>query len=164
MTFRSFYEVLATHPNHGISLTLPDNTTAPPHFHITEIGASSKTFIDCGGQHHSDHQCVLQVWVADDYDHRIKAGKLAAILDRARDLFDSPEIPVEFEHEAPVLTRLPIVSYEVQEDLIIFSLELKKADCLAKDLCLPKRDFSLPDIPARGLKTGSLQAFSRIKK
>ena len=160
MNFANFHQLLDDHPDHGITLALPNGTEAPPHFHVTEVGAISKAFLDCGGKHHSEDFCVLQVWVADDYDHRIKAGKLATILDKARELFSSSEVPVEFEHEAPVLTRLPIESHLVGDDKITFTLKLKKADCLAKELCLPKRDFSLPDIPSGVRETGSARLFS----
>lgn len=149
MTFSEFYQLLMSHPDHGISLTLPDQTQAPSHFHITEVASISKIFLDCGGRQHSENSCVLQIWVADDFDHRIKTAKLVKILTEARSLFDSEDIPVEFEHEAPVLTRLPIKAHTVDKGVITFTLYSKKADCLAKDLCLPKRDFSLPDIPSR---------------
>lgn len=159
MTFSEFKQFLLDHPDHGIILTLPEGSSAPAHFHITEVAAVSKAFVDCGGRRHSEQSCVLQVWVADDFDHRIQAGKLARILDIAADLFDSTEVPVEFEHEAPVLTRMPIDSVEAADKQITFHLSLKKADCLAKELCLPKHDFSLPDIPTKGL-TGSVQVFN----
>jgi len=161
MNLADFSQLLADHPAHGIVLELPDGTTAPAHFHITEIGAISKAFLDCGGKSHTGQTCVLQVWVVDDYDHRIQAGKLGGILGKAQNLFDSAEIPVEFEHEAPVLTRMPIESHQVDEHTITFHLSYKKADCLAKDICLPKRDFSLPDIPSGGLQEPGVQVFSR---
>lgn len=161
MTLPEFAGLLADHPTHGITLKLPDGTTAPAHFHVTEIGAISKAFLDCGGKSHTEQTCVLQVWVADDYDHRIQAGKLANILGKAKSLFDSDEPPVEFEHEAPVLTRMPIESCETDDHTLTFHLSYKKADCLAKELCLPKRDFSLPDIPSGGSQRGSIQVFSR---
>lgn len=148
MNLSSFLELLNSSPDAGISLTLPDGSLAPAHFHITEIGANSKSFLDCGGKSHTEQTCVLQVWVADDYDHRIQAGKLAKIIDLASSLFENMDVPVEFEHEAPVLTRLPINSCEATDDTLNFHLTLKHADCLAKELCLPKRDFSLPDLPS----------------
>ena len=160
MNLPEFQALLEAHPDHGITFALPDGKEAPPHFHVTEVGAISKAFLDCGGKHHSENFCVLQVWVADDYDHRIKAGKLAAILHKARELFDSTDVLVEFEHEAPVLTRLPIESFQIDEDLITFHLRLKEADCLAKELCLPKRDFSLPDIPSGVTRNGTTQFIS----
>ncbi len=153
MTYLELCKLLGEKPNAGISLKLPDGSLVPPHFHITEIGASTKKFIDCGGTQHQEKSCTLQVWLAHDYNHRIQAGKLARILEASAELFDSPEVPVEFEHEAPVLTRLPIDSYELVSGQIVFSLLLKKADCLAKDICLPKPDFSLPEIPTKGLSS-----------
>ncbi len=163
MTFADFLKLLKENPSKGITLTLPDGSTAPDHFHITEIGACSKEFIDCGGKRHHEHTGVLQVWVANDYNHRIQAGKLAHIVELAADLFPNPEVEIEFEIEAPVLTRLPIASVDPTGPALNFILSLKKADCLAKDICLPKPDFSLPEIPTKGL-TGSLQTFKRIKK
>lgn len=168
MNLLEFSNILKKNSNCGITLALPDGTTAPAHFHITEVGAVSKSFVDCGGKRHSEQACVLQVWLANDYNHRIEAGKLARILNAASDLFDSQDVlPVEFEHEAPVLTRLPIDSAEVSGGQITFHLSLKKADCLAKDICIPKPDFTLPDIPektfpTKGL-TGSVQVFN-LKK
>ena len=161
MNLADFSQLLKDHPAHGIILELPDGTTAPAHFHITEIGAISKAFLDCGGKSHTEQTCVLQVWVADDYDHRIQAGKLGNILGKAQSLFDSSDIPVEFEHEAPVLTRMPIKSHQIGEHKITFRLSYKKADCLAKDICLPKRDFSLPNIPSGGLQANKIQIFGR---
>jgi|TARA_B110000438_G_scaffold296369_2_gene340965 hypothetical protein len=164
MNLSEFSRLLLDHPDHGMTLALPDSSTAPAHFHITEVGAISKAFLDCGGKRHSEQTCVLQVWVADDYGHRIQAGKLARILGAASDLFGSQDVPVEFEHEAPVLTRLPIESIETDEQMITFHLSLKKADCLAKDICLQKRDFSLPNIPEKNFPsknlTGAIQIFN----
>jgi hypothetical protein len=33
----------------NVSFKLEDGTSVPEHFHVTEIGAVSKHFIDCGG-------------------------------------------------------------------------------------------------------------------
>ncbi|MGK0335318.1 MAG: hypothetical protein ACI974_002146, partial [Paraglaciecola sp.] len=30
-------------------INLPDGTPVPAHFHVTEVGEVSKTFVDCGG-------------------------------------------------------------------------------------------------------------------
>jgi len=128
-----------------LKLVLPDGGVVPPHYHITEVGHATKRFLDCGGKAHAHEACLLQVWIADDVDHRLKAGKLLQIFERAGDFFPSLEIPVEFEHEAPVLTQLEILNHKVQESQVIFELGLKEADCLAKDVCMP--NFSLPAIP-----------------
>ena len=164
MNFSEFLTLLQDNPNKGITLTLPDDSTAPAHFHITEVGHLTKSFLDCGGKPHRIETCVLQVWTANDYNHRIQAGKLASIVQLASKEFPTTDLPVEFEHEAPVLTQLPIDSCTIENGQLNFHLSYKKTDCLAKDICLPKPDFSLPNIPSKGTNNGSLQTFPSIKK
>lgn len=147
MKTRQFLELLRSHPDHLITFATPDGGRVPAHFHITEVGHLAKSFIDCGGTRHTTSSCLLQVWVADDTDHRLKTSKLLAIFGRADGLLPSMDLPVEIEFEAPVLTQLPLTHCEVLEDALLFHTELKHTDCLAKDTCLP--DFSLPAIPGQ---------------
>jgi len=150
MNLSEFRSLLSENPFCSLTLTLPNGELVPAHYHITEVARSEKSFIDCGGKRHQQSACVLQVWLADDFDHRLETGKLARVMTMAEDLFadcDAGELPVLFEHEAPVLTRLTVGKSEVTDSDIVLHLALQHADCLAKDLCLPKRDFSLPAIP-----------------
>ncbi len=153
MTAHEFLELLRSHPDHGITFVLPDGSEVPPHFHVTEVGHLAKSFLDCGGKRHTSEACLLQLWIADDTEHRLVASKLASIFDRADGLLPSLELPVEIEHEAPVLTQLPIIRHEVVEGRLQFHTESKHTDCLAKDLCLP--DFSLPALPGQTCAPGS---------
>lgn len=145
MTIRTFLELLRSQPDHDVRFITPDEWVIPVHFHITEVGHSCKSFIDCGGKRHTSERCLLQVWVADDLDHRLKASKLLAIFGRADGLLPSLELPVEIECEAPVLTQLPLTRCEVLGGALRFHAERKHTDCLAKDVCLP--DFTLPALP-----------------
>lgn len=147
MHTRHFLELLLTHPDHHVRFILPDGSEIPPHFHITEVGHAAKRFIDCGGKRHSIESCLLQIWLADDTDHRLKASKLAAIFERGEDILPSTDLPVEIEHEAPVLTQLPITGCDIETEVLRFQTEFKHTDCLAKDVCLP--DFSLPALPGQ---------------
>lgn len=147
MTTSDFLSFLRAHPDHGISFVLPDGNEAPAHFHITEVGHLAKSFIDCGGKRHVRGACLLQLWIADDTDHRLKASKLLQIFSRADGLLPSTELPVEIEHEAPVLTQLPVTRCEVLDGTLRFHTEFKHTDCLAKEICLP--DFSLPGLPGQ---------------
>lgn len=147
MTVSDFLELLRQHPDHPIVFRLPDESDVPAHYHVTEVGHASKAFLDCGGKRHTTESCLLQLWIADDTDHRLVASKLLSIFGRADGLLPSNELPVEIEHEAPVLTQLPITRGEVVDGALHFHTESKHADCLAKDICLP--DFSLPAIPGQ---------------
>lgn len=147
MTTDQFLDLLRRHPDHGIAFATPDGSRVPAHFHITEVGHLAKSFIDCGGKRHTTGSCLLQVWVADDTDHRLVASKLLAIFGRADGLLPDTCLPVEIEAEAPVLTQLPLTRCEVLNRELLFHTEHKHTDCLAKDICMP--DFSLPAIPGR---------------
>lgn len=147
LTTAEFLDLLRAHPDHRMVFVKPDGEALPAHFHITEVGHLAKSFLDCGGTRHTTAACLLQVWVADDTDHRLEAAKLLAIFERAESLLPATDLPVEIECEAPVLTQLPLTRCEVTGDALRFHTESKQTDCLAKDVCLP--DFALPALPGQ---------------
>ena len=61
-----------------IEFKLPNGDLVPRHFHVTEVGKVSKTFIDCGGTLRQESLINFQLWEADDYDHRLHPEKLLA--------------------------------------------------------------------------------------
>lgn len=135
MKLDDFRAALADHPNRLIQLILPDGALVPAHFHVTEVGRVQKDFIDCGGTTRSAAACVLQVWVADDIDHRLESTKLAKIVDLAEPLLKATDLPVEIEYEAGVVSQYPLVSIEVQPSAILLRLGSKHTACLAEDRC-----------------------------
>jgi len=162
MKLTKLIEILEHHAQSEITLKLPDDSCVPPHFHITEVGLIKRTFIDCGGKNHHKENALLQVWIAHDYNHRVQAGKLAQIIRKATHVIPSQELEVEFEHEAPVLTQLPIERYELSEGMITLYLRYKATDCLAKDICLPKPDFTLPSMTPNSESHQSFKLFKDL--
>ena len=59
----------------------------PAHFHVTEIGLHIKQYVDCGGQMRSEKKASMQLWVADDLDHRLSSEKLIGIVESSELLF-----------------------------------------------------------------------------
>ena len=114
---------------------LPNGEQIPPHFHLTEVGHVSKKFVDCGGTLRDREACVLQTYVANDFDHRLKAGRFADILDLGRAVLPNDDLDVEVEWDCCVVSQYPIASAEPQADRIEFQLGSKETDCLAKDKC-----------------------------
>lgn len=135
MNITELKSLLELNPDKRLVFFLPDETTIPVHFHITEVGHVRKDFIDCGGTRRTSSACVLQAWVADDMDHLLTAGKLASILKLATSLLPSDELPVEIEFEAALISQFPIVSGQVTDEAIAFHLTTKHTDCLAKEKC-----------------------------
>ena len=129
--------ILRDHPGHHPRFLLPDGGLIPAHAHVTEVGRIDKTFLDCGGTVRKTSWLNLQTWVADDVDHRLEAGKLAEIIDRAAPILGKDDLEAEVEHEDGFLSQFPVLSAEVRDDGILFSLGSKHTDCLAKEICLP---------------------------
>jgi hypothetical protein len=137
-TLSTLLDALSASPDAGLTIQLPDGSTVPAHFHITEVGLVRKDFIDCGGTTRSWARCVLQVWVAGDVDHRVSAGKLAHIIGLARPRIvgdDAADLEVEVEYDVGVITQFPLVSVEPRAGAVILRLGGKHTACLAPDRC-----------------------------
>lgn len=104
--------------------------TIPAHFHVTEAGALSKHFIDCGGTFRREEVLSFQIWVANDTEHRLSPARFSKILDQAAPLFPSgdPEIEVEYQNET-------IGRYALEFTDDTFVLQPKHTNCLASDQC-----------------------------
>jgi hypothetical protein len=135
MTVREFRTLLEAHPGLKMHFMLPDKAFVPAHYHITEVGRVHKDFIDCGGTVRSATSCVLQVWVANDVDHRLETTKLAKIMEVARPLLQSDDLPVDVEYEDAVVSQYPIGGAEITPGGILFYLGTKHTACLAPDRC-----------------------------
>lgn len=140
MTVDQLIGALTANPG-PIHLMLPDGSFVPSHFHVTEVGRVQKDFIDCGGTVRSTAACVMQVWVADDTDHRLDTTKLAKIVRLAAPLLKGDDLPVEVEYESGVVSQYPVAAAEVTPAGVLFHLGTKHTDCLAKDRCgIPTAD------------------------
>lgn len=114
---------------------LPNGDQIPAHFHLTEVGHVAKKFVDCGGTFRAREACVLQTYVADDFDHRLNAKRLADILDLGRSVLPNDDLEVEVEWDWGAVSQYPIAAGRVVGDRLEFQLESKHTDCLAKQKC-----------------------------
>jgi hypothetical protein len=137
MNIREFLNHLQDRPDAHVAIRLPDGSLVPAHFHITEVGHVTKRFIDCGGTRREQESCLLQVWVHDDIEHRLEAGKLAAIFQKAGDVLPHDGLEVEMEHERDCVAQFPVEGAEARDGVIVFNLGVKHTDCLARGICLP---------------------------
>lgn len=150
MTLSELKSLLATHSGRHFRILLPDGSPVPLSFHVTEVGRVHKTFLDCGGTLRESLACQLQIWVGEDYAHRIETGKMAAILEKARTWLPDESIPVEIEYEDRVISQYTVDGHEITEDAVILVLAHKHTECLAPELCgLP----ALDRLPAIGGKS-----------
>lgn len=110
---------------------LPTGEVVPSHFHVTEVGAINKQFIDCGGTLRSENVINFQLWTSIDEDHRLAPQKLKSIIELSEkhlQLRDG-EIEVEYQGETTI-QKFGLDWFEGE-----FLLTSKMTDCLAKDNC-----------------------------
>ncbi|MGJ8725685.1 MAG: DUF6428 family protein [Roseibacillus sp.] len=135
MTLSELKAILAANPENPVSINLPDGNSVPPHFHVTEVAFSKKDFIDCGGTIRHEGKCLLQIWVADDIEHRVNSSTLAKILEHGAPVIPTDELPVEIEYCLPGLTHMELTEVKPNEGVLNLILSHRQTDCLAKDVC-----------------------------
>ena len=128
-----FNNLLASNPNVAMYVMLPSGEFVPEHFHITEIGRVHKQFIDCGGTRRETIACALQVWVANDQEHRLNSTKLSKIMNAAAGLLDG-DMAMVIEQGSDTVSQYPLGDVEVTPNGLLV-LGAKPTECLAQDKC-----------------------------
>lgn len=128
MKLSEIKEILAT--AEGVNFKLENGNSVPEHFHVTEVGIITKDFIDCGGKVRHEKVANFQLWDADDYEHRLKAGKLLDIISLSEKVLGMKDLEIEVEYQAQTICR-----YDLEFDGKNFLLLSKKTACLAMDKC-----------------------------
>lgn len=113
-----------------VNFILPNGSYVPRHFHLTEIGLSTKSFIDCGGSKHEIYKATLQLWTGKDDNHRLKPEKFLKIVHSSENLFESEEIEVEVEYQNETVGK-----FGLSTDGKNFILSNTHTACLATELC-----------------------------
>ena len=114
----------------SVNFIQPNGKIVPSHFHITEAGLTTKHFIDCGSTVRTEKTASMQVWVAQDTNHRLEPTKLQKILALSDNLFGNEDLELEIEYQADTIGR-----YGVAFNGSDFLLTPKQTDCLAKENC-----------------------------
>lgn len=132
----------------SVDFQLENGQFVPEHFHVTEVGIITKNFIDCGGTVRSEKVANFQLWDANDYDHRLKPGKLLSIIGLSEKILGMEDLEIEVEYQSGTIGK-----YDLGFNGKNFILESKKTACLAMESCgLPtnKTKISLADLANAG--------------
>ena len=134
MKLKDLKTTLALYPDALARFILPDGDEIPAQFHVTEVGHVTKKFIDCGGKiHDRSNTCLLQTWVGDDDEHRLKAGTFAKILQLGDKVLPHDEMDVEVEYDCCVVAQYPIASAHFTGTHVDLQLREKHTACLARE-------------------------------
>ncbi|MFN5361311.1 MAG: DUF6428 family protein [Bacteroidota bacterium] len=113
-----------------VTFLLPNGDMLPKHYHITEAGLTTKHYIDCGGTIRKEEVISFQLWVADDFDHRLSVNKLSNIIQLAEPIWENKDLEIEVEYQSESISR-----HGLEFNGSSFLLINKFTDCLAKDKC-----------------------------
>jgi len=142
MKLNELKTALSQHPEATLRFVLPNGESVPAHAHVTEVARIEKRFIDCGGTLRNDLMCRLQTWTANDYEHRLTAGKLLGILNKAGSFLATDDMEVDVEHEVQFISQFPLDSVALDGSQLLLKLTERHTACLAHDKCgvQPKSD------------------------
>ena len=132
----------------NVEFQLEDGTFVSEHFHVTEVGTVTKHFIDCGGTIRTEKKVNFQLWNANDFEHRLKPGKLLNIIQLSEEKLGITDDEIEVEYQNSTIGK-----FDLEFNGKVFILKNKTTACLAEDAC---------GIPAQKpkLKLSELQAQS----
>jgi hypothetical protein len=134
-----------------LTFELQNGTLVPEHFHVTEVGVVTKHYIDCGGDIRIEKVANFQLWDANDYDHRLKPGKLLNIIKLSEEKIGMENLEIEVEYQSETIGK-----YDLGFNGRNFILLYKKTACLASDSCgIPKEQLkeSAPELPTQNACT-----------
>lgn len=122
-----------------LTFVLPNGTLIPSHFHITEIGMTTKQFTDCGNTFRISKTATFQLWTSVDFHHKLAPEKIIKIIDATQHMFAGEDLDIEIEYQQDTVGKFGL---EFNDGTFI--LTNTKTDCLAKSNC---------GIPAEKTKT-----------
>ena len=127
-----------------IKFVLQNGTVVPKHFHVTEMGQVTQSFIDCGGTVRNEKAVNFQLWEANDFDHRLAPQKLNEIIALSEKILGIEDAEIEVEYQSETIGK-----YGVDFNGKDFVLTTTQTNCLAQDKCgIPpeKLKVSLSDL------------------
>lgn len=128
MKLSEIKEILLTLDN--VEFQLENGAFVPEHFHVTEVGTVTKHFIDCGGTIRQEKVVNFQLWNADDFEHRLKPGKLLNIIKLSEEKLGIEDDEIEVEYQ-----NITIGKYDLDFNGKTFILKNKTTACLAEEAC-----------------------------
>ena len=113
-----------------LEFVLQNGQKVPSHFHITEVGMTTKQFTDCGNTFRIQKTATIQLWTSVDFYHRLDSKKVLEIIRSTDRMFEGEDLDVEVEFQQETVGKFGL-DYSNNQ----FVLTNTKTDCLAKTSC-----------------------------
>jgi hypothetical protein len=139
MTLADLQNALEANPNWFLRFVLPDGDSIPAHAHLTEVGHVVRNFIDCGGLTGREEKVLLQMHVGRDSRHRLRADRVAKILQLAKRVIPRVNLEVAVEYDCCVVAHYPITEVRPAARHLELLLSRGRTQCRAREAGEPKR-------------------------
>ncbi len=113
-----------------LEFVLQNGEKVPTHFHITEVGMTTKQFTDCGNTFRIQKTATLQLWTSVDFYHRLEPQKVIKIINSTEKMFEDEDLEIEIEYQQETVGKFGLDFLKNK-----FILTNTKTDCLAKLSC-----------------------------
>ena len=133
MTLHDLQIALEENPMRFPRFVLPDGDYVPAHAHVTEVGHVVRNFIDCGGLTGKEEKVLLQTHVGNDTDHRLRADRLAKILQLGNRVIPSADLDVDVEYDCCVVAQYPIADAKPDGEHLNLILRRGRTQCRARE-------------------------------
>ena len=128
MKLSEFKKQLET--SNQLQFVLQNGQKVPSHFHITEIGVTTKQFTDCGNTFRISKKITFQLWSSVDIHHRLEAQKVQNIINSVTNKLETDDLEIEIEYQQETVGKFGLDFIDNQ-----FVLTNTFTDCLAKENC-----------------------------
>lgn len=134
MNTSTFIDNLSSNQGKKLQFILPDETVISGDLHITEIQHHSVDSVDCGGNSHSYHETVVQLWINERINSVAdwttdKATKIIDIVGRKSEYIDGADLLIEFGDSAHPTIRYSIGEIEESAETVSVRLTVKPTVC-----------------------------------
>lgn len=113
-----------------LQFVLQNGQKVPSHFHITEIGLTTKQFTDCGNTFRTSKKITFQLWSSVDIYHRLEAQKVLKIINSVTQKLETDNLEIEIEYQQDTIGKFGLDFIDNQ-----FVLTNTFTDCLDKSSC-----------------------------
>jgi hypothetical protein len=104
---------------------------------VTEVARIDKKLIDCQRTFRTEETCRLKGWVAEDYDYRLSASKLIAILQKAAPILGTEDLTVDVEQDLGFVSQFPFGNIRVSGHELFVQLAGRNTACLKPEKGCP---------------------------
>ena len=139
MKTREFLNILTENQEKELIFEYAKGKYVPKAYHITEVKNLHFDSVDCGGNEHTEHQTIVQLWtspveVKDKYMQSGKALKIMDKVDSIKPINRDTEIFFEYGNWEQPTSNYSVKKVKMEEGKIILKMYVQPTACKPTEL------------------------------